>query len=58
MVLKVTKNLPFPFLFLLVLPEGQDTQMLMVYSLIYIELSASEEIREFFPFIKIIKIKV
>ena len=57
-MLKVTNNLPFPFLFLLVLPEGQDMQMLMVYSLIYTELSASEEIREFPPSIKIIKIKI
>lgn len=49
MLPKGTKNLPFPFLFLLVLPEGQDMQMWMVYSLIYTELSASEEIKEFSP---------
>jgi hypothetical protein len=48
MLLKGTKNLPFPFLFLLVLPEEQDMQMWMVYSLIYTELSASEEIKEVF----------
>lgn len=45
MLLNESNNVPFPFLFLLVLPEGQDMQMWMVYNLIYIELSASEEIK-------------
>lgn len=58
MLLKGAKNLPFLFLFLLELPEGQDTQMWMVYSLIYTELLASEEMKEYSPFIKIIKIKI
>lgn len=45
MLLNESNNIPFPFLFLLVLPEGQDMQMWMVYNLIYIELSASGEIK-------------